>query len=965
MSNSLCDLISKIFTDSAMNSKVALKYYHKCWKYWTYLDIKLSSEIVSKILKKYIKENSKQFILLILNVTHTIPSLIFGILKSSCAFVCSSSEIEHYKRLVDKLGIEFIITNMDLSRNFTMGERKYSYLESFELMEEKCNIWRTDITAVCRKQLFAYAITTSGTTGISKIVKVTHQSIAPNIVSLSEILQIVESDVIYLSSPITFDPSIIEIFLALSNQATLYIVDKDIKLDQNKLLNLLSNKESGPTIIQTTPSILRSWNISNLNLQLFNGGSNLRALILGGESFPNLDELNLWKLNSSILVYNIYGITEVSCWATINKVWPSQNPDISIGFPLTETVIKLVNCDLNNIGEMYIGSSTRFCEINDERIANLSKELPFFRATGDLFQEIDKKYYYIGRKDDRIKRWGVSTHLKDIEDAVKRLGYLNCACISVNDDVEKRIKIGLFIFSDIVLDCLEFWRKLRCELNSSSWPDDIISMKDIPLTPHGKLDKQILIEVLKTRNNDISPEKFFTKYWKYFTGTEISEKRGFISSGGDSFSALQFISMLKRYSIPDNFLASLLQDTSYLECFTEFQKCLCYKRPLDTDISSNFMKKIKCTEKSLNVGANSINRDVIYRNIKGRIFPLHYKSDIISEKQVVFETLWSYHLGKCIDASPLVVSLKTGENLAIVGSHSGRVSVLDMHDGHQISEIILPNRVESCACISDDAKYYYIGCYDGNMYKVTLCSGSIIWSFSTEDIIKSTCCWHERTLLFGSYDKKVYKINEDGKLLWKRLIEGPVLTEVLVQNDLIHVTTLASTYHILDFHKGEELAKYKLSAPVFSTPVIVDTSIIIATVDGLIQWRSLDSSEEIHKFESNAQIFSSLTHFKEDDFDYLLFGSGTNLICLKDKLLLWKRQVDSNVIATPTLIPTSKSYFVITVSCKGVLYLINLTDGHILNEFKLPNHVYSSPAVLNDKIVLGCRDDNVYCLKLV
>lgn len=89
----------------------------------------------------------------------------------------------------------------------------------------------------------------------------------------------------------------------------------------------------------------------------------------------------------------------------------------------------------------------------------------------------------MGRKDDQIKRWGVITYLSDIESAAKKVGFLNCACIS--DYYQEEVKIGLFIFSENDVD-LNFVRtKLRKELKSSSWPDNIFWVKNIPLTSHG------------------------------------------------------------------------------------------------------------------------------------------------------------------------------------------------------------------------------------------------------------------------------------------------------------------------------------------------------------------------------------------------------------------------------------------------------------------------------------------------
>ena len=57
--------------------------------------------------------------------------------------------------------------------------------------------------------------------------------------------------------------------------------------------------------------------------------------------------------------------------------------------------------------------------------------------------------------------------------------------------------------------------------------------------------------------------------------------------------------------------------------------------------------------------------------------------------------------------------------------------------------------------------------------------------------------------------------------------------------------------------------------------------------------------------------------------------------------------------------------FVCVCSCKGFLYLIDSHNGTICCLLQLPNEVFSSPAIINDRIVVGCRDESLYCFMLV
>lgn len=63
------------------------------------------------------------------------------------------------------------------------------------------------------------------------------------------LFQMSAADVVFLASPLTFDPSVVEIFLALSSGAQLLIVPNVIKKMPNRLAQLLF-KDHRTTVLQ-------------------------------------------------------------------------------------------------------------------------------------------------------------------------------------------------------------------------------------------------------------------------------------------------------------------------------------------------------------------------------------------------------------------------------------------------------------------------------------------------------------------------------------------------------------------------------------------------------------------------------------------------------------------------------------------------------------------------------------------
>ena len=84
--------------------------------------------------------------------------------------------------------------------------------------------------------------------GSAKTVYVTNASIVPNIVSISQQWRLTHSEVVLLSSPPTFDPHLIDIFVSFSQGAQLLIWSR-------KLLQSASLHIPSLTVLHSTPSL--------------------------------------------------------------------------------------------------------------------------------------------------------------------------------------------------------------------------------------------------------------------------------------------------------------------------------------------------------------------------------------------------------------------------------------------------------------------------------------------------------------------------------------------------------------------------------------------------------------------------------------------------------------------------------------------------------------------------------------
>lgn len=115
-----------------------------------------------------------------------------------------------------------------------------------------------------------------------------------------------------------------------------------------------------------------------------------------------------------------------------------------------------------------------------------------------------------------------------------------------------------------------------------------------------------------------------------------------------------------------------------------------------------------------------------------------------------FVPVWQCNLDKCIDAAPTVCNLPGFGVIISCGSHSRRLINVSSTDGQIISELRLPNRIESQVS-QHKHNLGIVGCYDGQLYCYELATGMIRWHFDSGDMIKCRALVIQNTIIFGNY----------------------------------------------------------------------------------------------------------------------------------------------------------------------------------------------------------------------
>ncbi|KAJ7326715.1 hypothetical protein JRQ81_016474 [Phrynocephalus forsythii] len=335
---------------------------------------------------------------------------------------------------------------------------------------------------------------------------------------------------------------------------------------------------------------------------------------------------------------------------------------------------------------------------------------------------------------------------------------------------------------------------------------------------------------------------------------------------------------------------------------------------------------------------------------------------------------WRSDLGKCVDASPLVIVSYADKVSAFVyiGSHSHVIQAIDLYSGKVKWERTLRDRIESSACVSKCGNFIIVGCYRGFIYVLRSSDGEVQWTFKTEDAVKSSPAVDPSTglVFIGSHDQHVYALDiYREECVWKLHSEaGAVFSSphLSLLPHHLYVGTLGGLLLAINPVKGNRIWKYFCGKPIFSSPHCDKNYVFVGCVDGNLYCFN-HSGEKVWEFSSQGPIFSSPC--VPSGANEVFFGSHDCFIycCNKEGNLVWKFETTSTVYATPFVFhhqDLEDKTLLAVVSTDGRIWLLDTEAGFVDGTEKLPGEVFSSPVVWGTMIVVGCRNNFVYCLDI-
>ena len=439
-----------------------------------------------------------------------------------------------------------LITNGSHKNLFDSVNTKLILFEEFDLDKVSSKIPPLDY----QPDSMAYMIYTSGSTGLPKGVKISHKSMINFLLSMAEVPGFQPEDTLLAVTTLSFDISVLEIFLPLIKGGRLLLANRSEAVNGKILIELI-NKHN-VSILQATPA---TWNI--LLYSGWQGSSRLKALC-GGESMPT-------KLASDLLpkvkeLWNMYGPTETTVWSTCKRI-ESAAPPILVGNPIKNTTIHILDEKNNPVpegeaGEVCIGGLGVAIgyhnrkDLNMERFITLENKERIYK-TGDLGKILKSGEIELsGRIDDQIKLRGFRIEPGEIEALLCQYPGITEAVIKLEKISYLDERLVAFVNSQKNISLEEMQLYLKAKIPDYMVPSDIQVMNFFPRTPNNKIDKKALEyhynkkesgpdnHIEKSGNSDL--ERKIMMIWQKFIGKrKISIEDNFFDVGGNSLMLVQ------------------------------------------------------------------------------------------------------------------------------------------------------------------------------------------------------------------------------------------------------------------------------------------------------------------------------------------------------------------------------------------------------------------------------------------
>lgn len=289
------------------------------------------------------------------------------------------------------------------------------------------------------------------------------------------------------------------------------------------------------------------------------------------------------------------------------------------------------------------------------------------------------------------------------------------------------------------------------------------------------------------------------------------------------------------------------------------------------------------------------------------------------------QLIWSFNTGFPLKSGPLVAS-----GVVYVVAKKGLIVSVDLHTGKKLWQYCYCEPVTGTGLLLENGASvtHFIGTQRGNLYATNAANGTPLFSFKTQDkingspVVFKTHEGNDQMVVFGSHDCFVYSIDPtSGKLNWK--------------------------FETDNYQNG--------------APAQIGNNAFLGGCDGLLRAINPQTGSQSFELELGSYIPASPACFGE--MAYVALHEGEIVaIDSANQEIKWRFKADEK---TEFLIsPLVNDEFVIAVSRKGKIQILNRDSGELLRTISHTAEIISEPVIDQKRLFLADSDGSLVTYEL-
>lgn len=338
---------------------------------------------------------------------------------------------------------------------------------------------------------------TGGTTGVSKGAMLSHGNVLSNMLQIAAWLRpaLHEGEEVAICALPLY-----HIFSLTLNALTFMLYGSKVVLITNPrdIGGFIKELKSNPFTVFSGVNTLFNGLMNHPDFKSLDF-KNVKVSVAGGMALQKA-VAEKWMNQTKSLLIEGYGLTETSPVACVNPISKQGNRVGTIGLPVPNTIIRLLDDNENDVkpgeqGEIAIKGPQvmlGYWERPDETAKVMTKD-GFFKSGDVGMMDEDGYFRIVDRKKDMILVSGFNVYPNEVEDIIAQLnGVLEVAAIGVPDDKSGEVVKAVIVKKDPALTSEEVIQHCRQHLTNYKVPRVVEFRHELPKTNVGKILRRAL-----------------------------------------------------------------------------------------------------------------------------------------------------------------------------------------------------------------------------------------------------------------------------------------------------------------------------------------------------------------------------------------------------------------------------------------------------------------------------------------